>query len=61
MIATIFLGVIDKVKSAATLIVLQEVACVMKYNNDLRQKKVTGFCIVMFDVESMPTVISIGL
>ena len=49
------------VKRAATLIILQEVACVIKCNNDLRTKKKAGLCIVMFDVESMPTVISIGL
>ena len=28
----------SQVKHAATLIVLQEVACVIKYNNDLRNK-----------------------
>ena len=33
-------GVIAKVKKKeATLIVLQEVACVIKYNNDVRKKK----------------------
>lgn len=30
-------------KSAATLIVLQEVACVIKCNNDLRTKQKKGF------------------
>ena len=44
--------VIAKVKSAATLIVLQEVACVITYNNDLREKKNVTQCVTSAVLDS---------